>query len=182
MKRSKNANIKASNKELDFETVSQGNRHRSNHTQNVIPSIVAGHQFLQFGHIGPKSGIFPITVVVTHPGFYLRTTLFSANVVFTRLPLQEFAVSLWHLLHAKFVLHFPEEMLLETIQAPHFHFSAKALDLAIISGKSNIIEVAGFTTASDIFRMSNRFSSEITEEHFSGPPPHVRVIPSFYYQ
>ena len=106
LKWSKNANIKASNKELDFETVSQGNRHRSSHTQNVIPSIAAGHQFLQFGHIGPKSGIFPITVIVTHPGFCLRTTRFSANVVFTRLPLQEFAVSLWHLLPAKFFFIF----------------------------------------------------------------------------
>ena len=82
-----------SNKLQGFETVSHGSRHRSNHTQKNIPSIVAGHQFLQFGYIGPKSGSFPFTVIVTHPGF-----CFSANVAFTKLPLQEFAVSLWLLL------------------------------------------------------------------------------------
>ena len=38
-----------SNKLQGFETVSHGSRHRSNHTQKNIPSIVAGHQFLQFG-------------------------------------------------------------------------------------------------------------------------------------
>ena len=51
----------ASNKLQDFETVSRGSHHRSNHTQKVIPSVVAGHQFLQFNCISPDNGVFPIT-------------------------------------------------------------------------------------------------------------------------
>ena len=47
------------NKLHDIETVSQGSRHRSNHTQKSIPSVVAGNQFLQFGCISPDTGIFP---------------------------------------------------------------------------------------------------------------------------
>ena len=78
----------ASNKLQDFETVSQGSRHRSNHTQKNIPSVVAGHQFLQSGYIGPDTGIFPITENVIHPGFCLRKDstfqqiLFSPNCLF----------------------------------------------------------------------------------------------------
>ena len=72
----------------NFETVSQGSRHRSNHTQKNIPSVVAGHQFLQSGYIGQDTGIFPITKNVIHPGFCLRTKstfqqiLFSPNCLF----------------------------------------------------------------------------------------------------
>ena len=51
-----------SNKLQDFETVSRGSRHRSNHTQKNIPSVVAGHQFLQFCYISPDNGLFPITM------------------------------------------------------------------------------------------------------------------------
>ena len=51
-----------SNKLQDFETVSRGSRHRSNHTQKYIPSVVAGHQFLQFRYISPDNGLFPITM------------------------------------------------------------------------------------------------------------------------
>ena len=51
-----------SNKLQDFETVSQRRRHRSNHTQKIIPSVVAGHQFLQFCYIGPDNGLFPVTM------------------------------------------------------------------------------------------------------------------------
>ena len=61
-----------SNKLQDFETVSQGSRHRSNHTQKNIPSVVAGHQFLQSGYIGPDTGLFPITENVMHPGFCIK--------------------------------------------------------------------------------------------------------------
>ena len=50
-----------SNKLQGFETVSRGSRHRSNHTQKIIPSVVAGHQFLQFSCIGQDNGVFPIT-------------------------------------------------------------------------------------------------------------------------
>ena len=51
-----------SNKLQDFETFSQRSRHRSNHTQKIIPSVVAGHQFLQFCYISPDNGLFPITM------------------------------------------------------------------------------------------------------------------------
>ena len=33
-------------------------RHRSHHTQKVVPNVVAGHQFL---YTSPDNGIFPIT-------------------------------------------------------------------------------------------------------------------------
>ena len=154
------SNNNTSNKLQGFRTVSHRSRHRSNHTQKNIPSIVAGHQFLQFGYIGPKSGSFPITVIVTHPGFCLKTTHFSANVAFTKLPLQEFAVSLWHLLQKNY-------------SSPSLSLHRESIGLAVIPGKSDIVEVAGFTTASDIFRVSLGFLSEITEEPFSVHPPHT---------
>ena len=78
-----------SNKLQGFETVSRGSRHRSNHTQKIIPSVVAGHQFLQFGCIGQDTGLFPTTVIVIHLGFSLKTnqftfqqTLSSPNCIF----------------------------------------------------------------------------------------------------
>ena len=40
-----------SNKLQNFETVSRGSSHRSNHTQKYIPSVVARHRFLQFSCI-----------------------------------------------------------------------------------------------------------------------------------
>ena len=76
------------NRLQDFESVSRGNRHRSNHTQKNIPSVVAGHQFLQSSYIGPDTGTFPITKNVIHPGFCSRTNstfqqiLFSPNCLF----------------------------------------------------------------------------------------------------
>ena len=79
--------IKASNKMQVGETVSRGSRHRSNHAQNRVPSVVAGHQFQEFGCIGPESRIFPTTVIVTHPGFcsetkHLSTYLPPPNPIF----------------------------------------------------------------------------------------------------
>ena len=62
-----------SNKLQGFETVSRGSRHRSNHTQKIILSVVAGHQFLQFGCIGQDTGLFPTTKIVMHLGFSLKT-------------------------------------------------------------------------------------------------------------
>ena len=50
------------NKLQEIETVSNRRRHRSNHTQKIIPSVVAGHQFLQFCYIGPDNGLFPVTM------------------------------------------------------------------------------------------------------------------------
>ena len=67
----------------DFETVSQGSRHRSNHTQKNIHSVVAGHQFLQSGYIGPDTGIFPITENVIHPGFCLRKDSTFQQILFS---------------------------------------------------------------------------------------------------
>ena len=58
---------------LDFETVSRGSRHRSNHTQNEVPSIVAVHQSLPSGCKGPDSGMFPLTVVCLKCLFRLCT-------------------------------------------------------------------------------------------------------------
>ena len=74
-----------SNKMLDFETVSRGSRHRSNHTQNKVPSIVAVHQSLQSGCKGPDSGMFPITVWHIQASAWTNS-LFS-QLVLTRLPL-----------------------------------------------------------------------------------------------
>ena len=47
--------------------------------------------------------------------------------------------------------------------------------MAVIPGKSDIPEVTGFVTASDK-KMLIRFSSEITEEHFTVHPSSVRAI------
>ena len=60
-----------SNKLQDFETVSRGSRHRSNHTQKNIPSVVAGHQFLQFVALARTTEYFLSLVI--HPGFCLKT-------------------------------------------------------------------------------------------------------------
>ena len=94
----------------NFETVSQGSRHRSNHTQKNIPSVVAGHQFLQSGYIGQDTGIFPITKNVIHPGFCLRTKSTFQQILFSPNCLFGFAACLWHLLYAKVVLHFSEDL------------------------------------------------------------------------
>ena len=48
--------------------------------------------------------------------------------------------------------------------------------MAVIPGKSDILEVTGLITVSDK-KMLIRFSSEITEEHFTVHPSSVRVIP-----
>ena len=72
--------VKASNKMLEGETVSGRSRHRSNHARNRVPSVVAGHQFQEFGCIGPESRIFPTTVIVTHPGFCSKTNHFSTHL------------------------------------------------------------------------------------------------------
>ena len=58
-----------------------------------IPSVVAGHQFLQLSCIGQDTGIFPNTVNVIHLGFCLKTDHFSANLVFTKLLLQDFLLA-----------------------------------------------------------------------------------------
>ena len=78
---------------LDFETVSQGNRHRSNHTQNEVPSIVAVHQSLQSGCRGPDSRMFPIKVWHIQASAWTNS-LFS-QLVLTRLPLQDLLFGLW---------------------------------------------------------------------------------------
>ena len=82
-----------------------------------------------------------------------------------------FAASLWHLLD---VLLFQKTSLLEKV--PTFTFQCQ--HWVIFSSKSNIVKVAGFTTASDMVGMSKRLSSGITEEHFSVPPLPVRAIHS----
>ena len=156
---------------LDFETVSQGNRHRSNHTQNEVPSIVAVHQSLQSGCKGPDSGMFPITV--WHIQASAWTTHFSAS-----LSSPDCLFRICCLASGAFmmlVLHLPEDMFLEKNWVSHFCFSARAVDLAVIPGKSDILEVTGFITVSDK-KMLIRFSSEITEEHFTVHPSSVRAI------
>ena len=95
----------------------------------------------------------------------MKTTHFSANVAFTKLPLQEFAVSLWHLLQKRHVAG--------NYSSPSLSLHRESIGLAVIPGKSDIVEAAGFTTASDIFRVSLGFLSEITEEPFSVHPPHT---------
>ena len=57
--------------------------------------------------------------------------------------------------------------------SPSLSLHRESIGLAVIPGKSDIVEVAGFTTASDIFRVSLGFLSEITEEPFSVHPPHT---------
>ena len=57
--------------------------------------------------------------------------------------------------------------------SPLLSLFRESIGLAVIPGKSDIVEVAGFTTASDIFRVSLGFLSEITEEPFSVHPPHT---------
>ena len=59
------------NKLHDIETVSRRSRHRSNHTQKNIPSVVAGHQFLQFFALAQTTEYFLSLVI--HPGFCLKT-------------------------------------------------------------------------------------------------------------
>ena len=81
------------NKLHDFETVSRRSRHRSNHTQKIIPSVVAGHQFLQFGCIGPDTGLFPITECDTSRLLLENKYYFSAKIIFTKLPFRDLLVA-----------------------------------------------------------------------------------------
>ena len=53
----------------------QWSRHRSHHTQKVIPNVVARHQLL---NTSPDNGIFPITKIC--PGSWARECHFSANI------------------------------------------------------------------------------------------------------
>ena len=103
------------------ETVSRGSRHRSNHAQNRVPSVVAGHQFQEFGCIGPESRIFPTTVIVTHPGFCSETNIFQ-HICLHQTPFSGFAASLWHLLD---VLHFQKTGCLESSTLSLFSVSNK---------------------------------------------------------
>ena len=164
------------NKLRDFETVSWGSRHRSNHTQKNIPSVVAGHQFLQFGCIGPDTGIFPSQKMWDiQASAWKQTYHFSANVVFTKLPLQDllqFAFGIFFVLSCSsyFRRYTKAQSLvikLERIGAQYFHFSVSALEFFIIPGKSDIMKVTGFITASDRFRKLIWFSSGITGALFS---------------
>ena len=80
-----------SNKLNDIETVSRGSRHRSNHTQKIIPSVVAGHQSLQFGCISSDTGLFPITECDTSRLLLENKYNFSAKAA--KLPLQDFLLA-----------------------------------------------------------------------------------------
>ena len=158
---------------LDFETVSQGNRHRSNHTQNEVPSIVAVHQSLQSGCKVRILECFPSRCDTSR--LLLEQTHFSAS-----LSSPDCLFRICCLASGAFmmlVLHLPEDMFLEKNWVSHFCFSARAVDLAVIPGKSDILEVTGFITVSDK-KMLIRFSSEITEEHFTVHPSSVRAIPT----
>ena len=163
-----------SNKLQDFETVSQGSRHISNHTQKSIPSVVAGHQFLQFGCFSPDTGIFPsLRMWDIQTSAWKHISLFSKysvhqNCLFRNccLPLASSSctsISSFFRRHTKA----SSTMLLRMIWTPHFHFSERALQFAIIPGKSDIIEVTGFITASVRIGILIRFSSEITGALFS---------------
>ena len=96
------------NKLQDFETVSRGSRHRSNHTQKNIPSVVAGHQFLQFGCMSPDTGTFPITMWYIQASAWKQISLFS-KCCFHQTASSGVAACLWHLLRAEVVLHVTEE-------------------------------------------------------------------------
>ena len=96
-----------SNKLQGFETVSRGSRHRSNHTQKNIRSVVAGHQFLQFGCIGQDTGLFPTTVIVIHLGFSVKTNQFTFQQnCLLQTAYSGFAACLWHLICAKLIFIF----------------------------------------------------------------------------
>ena len=81
---------------------------------------------------------------VTHPGFCLNKLTFQ--LAFPSLfRIRCLASGAFMML----VLHLPEDMFLEKNWVSHFCFSARAVDLAVIPGKSNILEVTGFVKASD---------------------------------
>ena len=82
-----------SNKLQNFETVSRRSRHRSNHTQKNIPSVVAGHQFLQFVALARTTEYFLSLVI--HPGFCLKT---DHKIHFHRTAFSGPAACLWWLL------------------------------------------------------------------------------------
>ena len=98
-----------SNKLQNFETVSRRSHHRSNHTQKNIPSVVAGHQFLQFGCISPDTGTFPITMWYIQASAWKQISLFS-QCCFHQTASSGVAACLWHLLHAEVVLHVTEDV------------------------------------------------------------------------
>ena len=94
-------NMNVSNKMQQDETVSQRSRHRSNHTQNTIPSVVAGHQFLQFHNIGPDNGSFPITQCDISRLLLGRNIVhFSANFPSTKLLLRDLLLTFGNHLHS----------------------------------------------------------------------------------
>ena len=156
-----------SNKLQDIQTVSQVSRHRSNHTQKSIHSVVAGHQFLQFGCIGPLRMWDIQASAWKHISLFSKCS-FHQNCLFGNccLPL---ASSSCASSSSVFRRHTKASsaMLLRMIWTPHFHFSERALQFAIIPGKSDIIEVTGFITASVRIGMLIGFSSEITGALFS---------------
>ena len=147
-----------SNKLQNFETVSRGSRHRSNHTQKNFPSVVAGHQFLQFSCIGPDNGVFPITSDTSRLLLENKSEdSFSQNCFFRIccLPLATSKLCAFEALHIPkdFPRHHPTPMLLAKQKVHNFHFSARVLQLTIISGKSDITKVAGSFTAPNRFRI-----------------------------
>ena len=156
---------------LDFETVSQGNRHRSNHTQNEVPSIVAVHQSLQSGCKGPDSGMFPITVWHIQASAWTNS-LFS-QLVLTRLPLQDLLFGLW-CFHDACSSSSRRYVSWEELSQPLLLFT-KGSGLGCHSRQewhswSHRLHYSFWQ------EMLIRFSSEITEEHFTVHPSSVRLI------
>ena len=157
-----------SNKLQNFETVSRRSRHRSNHTQKNIPSVVAGHQFLQFVALARTMEYFLSLVI--HPGFCLKT---DQKIHFHRTAFSGSAACLWWLLNCVLWKLFIFQKILQGIahatwkRMHNFHFSAIVLQLTIIIGKGDITKVTGSLTAPDRFRMLVGFSSELTGALFS---------------
>ena len=84
----------SSNKLLRVETVSQRSRHKSNHTQKIIPSVVAGHQFLQFRYIGPDNGLFPTTVWYIQASVMRKSNSLFSKLFSSELLLQDLSMTL----------------------------------------------------------------------------------------
>ena len=94
--------------------------------------------------------------------FSLKTNQFTFQQILSSITASSgfAATCLWHLLCAKLFFIFQKiykstitsHIKLERIGAQYFHFSASALEFIILPGKSDIMKVTGFITASDRYR------------------------------
>ena len=162
------------NKLKEIETVSRRSRPRSNHTQKINSQCSRRASVSTVWLHKPRHRIISITKCDTSRLLLGNRYHFPANIVSTKLPLQDLLNLPLAKSSCKSRSCFSEDLqkhhqsfCLKWIKPLTFTFQWEFWKFTIISDQSDIIEITGFITASDRFRMLIWFSSEIAGALFS---------------